>query len=444
MAASSFSASSPFLTYLTVFKSRLANANIVVPLSGFAYQSPALLARRTQEKLSERVTLDVNDPSNLHVFKYLLEKHLVGSASRESGRYRDFTLHIEGGALRASDRKDQPVQRVSVFRTDIWLAHPYVRSTVGVPTPENVGEVLELCYQLKIISKTKSTWTPAGHLEVQLRQHSGALGFDVRNPMVLGLETPVLLRQVLQEDGIMLRELLGQLGPPGSTVTRDQIASKFLALAEAALKRVEGLNPSPPVMKEGREFLRLLKQTTARRVTKVQQEERGPNGGAKKGGPGVFEHRTAPRLEWLVDFGVLSKDGLPKNGFTYSVTSDAGQLLQILDRNLGERNWPDNSALEYWREATFFAPLRGLLPRIDVRGSLLLGYGLMKRPIGPAPIREVCFGAAVVSPTITLGVEALSSHLVEWAKEESRVTLSGGRFTRAPEFVHISSDLVGR
>src|SRR5437016_14356450 len=107
MAESSFSGSGPFLTYLTVFKSRLANANLVLPLSGFGYQSPALLARRARAKLDDRVILDLTDPKNSHVFTYLLEKNLVGSANREAGRYREFTLHGEGGAWRAKDRKGQ-------------------------------------------------------------------------------------------------------------------------------------------------------------------------------------------------------------------------------------------------------------------------------------------------------------------------------------------------
>jgi hypothetical protein len=66
----------------------------------------------------------------------------------------------------------------------------------------------------------------------------------------------------------------------------------------------------------------------------------------------------------------------------------------------------------------------------------------MRRAIGPAPIREVCFGAAALTAATTLGVDILVSTLLEWAKEDGRVTLSGGRFTRAPELVHITSELL--
>src|SRR5688572_3854615 len=111
MAGSSFSGSSPFLTYLTVFRSRLANANLVLPLSGFAFQSPALLTRRTKEMLGERTLLELAEPANTIVFQYLLDKNVVSSTGREKGRYKEFTLRSEGDTWEAKDRRGQTLQR---------------------------------------------------------------------------------------------------------------------------------------------------------------------------------------------------------------------------------------------------------------------------------------------------------------------------------------------
>lgn len=442
MVASSFNSSGPFLTYLTVFKARIASLNLILPLSGFAFQSPALLARRARAILDERALLVPGDPENAPVFDYLNEKSLIGTVTRESGRYKDFTLHKTADVWGAKDRRGQPLDRLSVFKADIWLADPRIRSTVGVPTPENVNEVLELCYQLKVISKAKSTLTSAGQLAVQLRSYSSTLGIDTSNPMLLALDQIVLLRQMLHEDGLITRETLARLGPVGNRVTRDQIASQLYTIAEAAMKRAESLEAPPPVVREGREFLRLLGDTRK----KKEKKDRDSSGTTKHGGPGVFEHRTAPRLEWLTDFGVLAKNNLPRNGFTYIVTGDAGLLASLLDAHVGNGMWSDNVALEYWRQSMACASLRGSLSGAtpDVRQALLRGYSLMKRTIGPAPMREVCFGAAILSPKLGLRVEELSSQLVELARYEKGITLSGGRFTRAPEFVHIPPEMLPR
>src|SRR4051812_19896395 len=87
----------PFLTYLTVFKSRLATANLVLPMTGFAYQPALTLSRRLKEKLSLSVSLPLNDPAIAHILEYLVDKGLVGSAIRTSGRYTTFSLVKKNG-----------------------------------------------------------------------------------------------------------------------------------------------------------------------------------------------------------------------------------------------------------------------------------------------------------------------------------------------------------
>ena len=95
MGASSFKDHAPFLTYLTVFKSRVGIVNIVLPLTDFAYQSPVALSRRLKQKLTQKITVPVNRPATAHILEYLTEKKLVGTRERKKGRYTEFSLRKE-------------------------------------------------------------------------------------------------------------------------------------------------------------------------------------------------------------------------------------------------------------------------------------------------------------------------------------------------------------
>src|SRR5260221_6155406 len=97
-------AQAPFLTYLTVFKSRLGAVNIVLPLAGFAYQPSVTVAKRLKERLSQMVPISVADPIAPTIFEYLIEKKLVGAGNRQTGRYKDFSLLRGEGGWQAVDR----------------------------------------------------------------------------------------------------------------------------------------------------------------------------------------------------------------------------------------------------------------------------------------------------------------------------------------------------
>ena len=93
-------------------------------------------------------------------------------------------------------------------------------------------------------------------------------------------------------------------------MTRDDVADRFGEIVDAAATACKELRVSPPEMREIREFRSAIHETL---------NEKGSRRGQKgTGGPGVLEHRVAPRLEWLVDLGYLSKEGLPKNSFRVS------------------------------------------------------------------------------------------------------------------------------
>lgn len=426
MGASNSKSQAPFLTYLTVFKSRLGGINIVLPLTGFAYQPVQTLSRRLKERLDQQVTLEVGDPRASPIFEYLIEKRLVGAGERKTGRYTEFSLTNGPGGWKAFDRSGAPLSQVAVFQTDNWLADPAIQSTIGVPTSENSDEVLELCFQLNLLSNSKCTWTAAGQLCHGLR----GLSVNVdENPMRLGLEVAALLRQVVQKDGLMLREVLRQLRMQPSPITRDQVALHLAQIAESALKAARDMRMAPPILAEGKKFVALLKKTAAGRAKASRA-------------PGVLEHRTSPRLEWLTDFGALTKRGLPRNSFEYAMTSDTDLLLELLDGDSSAPRWPEDVALGYWRRSVHWDGSRGLLPRIDLRAALKQGYLIMRRSVGPTAIREMCLAAGVLAPHIEMTLQEIGAELIRWASAEQRITVSGGRYTRTPELIHMTHEML--
>jgi hypothetical protein len=421
--------SSIFLIYLTVFQSRLAALNLLLPLTGLAYQPSISLSRRLKAILEQRVLLDLSDPKNAHVFEYLLEKRLVGNKSRGSGRYKSYRLIKTGGKWLAEQNNGTKLDRFPVFLTDVWMSEPSLPSTIGVPTSDNSDEILELSYQLGLLSKTKNTWTAAGQLAAQIRVSFLQLISDPENPFLIGLEGMAYFRQVLEKDGLLIRELLREISGIESPFTRELIALRLPVIAERAFDQARLIKSSPPAIAEAKKFIALLKRTAAKRTSASRA-------------PGVLEHRVSPRLEWLTDFGVLSKAELPKNAFEYSWTSWAAELLGTLDLSVGADNWVEDVCLQQWRSIPRWKSLRDKLPEIDLSQALNQGYRIMKRAIGPAPIREVCFVAGLLMPRSCLSTSEIRNELITWATRDKEITLSGGRYSREPELVHISTSVL--
>jgi hypothetical protein len=417
-----------------VFKSRLGIANIVLPLTSFAYQPGAALIRAVRQRLSATVPLHLDDPANLRILEYLLDKHVIGASPRAGGRYKDYCLREDAAGYKAY-RGSRPTPELPVFQTDVWMSHPALRSTIGVPTAENTEELLELCFQLGLLTRTKSTWTAAGQLVAHLRRDYPTP--DASNPFVLGLEVIGLLRQIIDKDGLLLRELLRDLLSLPGFISRDDVSERLEPIATRAVSAAEALRLPGPVITEGKRFVRLLKTTTAKyRKLPAAQGSRGP---------GVLAHRASPRLEWLTDIGVLSKDDRPKNAFEYRRTTDADLLLASLDERPYSHTWSDQIAIDFWRSSNRWAALRSALtPSSTLEDAFRSGYRLLQRSIGPAPIREVCFAAALLRPADSESLQWYTDQLIRWATAEPEVTLSGGRYTRKPELVHMTPTVLQR
>ncbi len=437
----------PFLTYLTVFKSRLGLANIVLAETGLAHQPDQRLLRKVRKSLEETQSLALADMANDHVFQYLTEKRIISGEVRDTGRYRGYALVRESHEWRAFDRQSEDLDTLPVFLTDIWMSDPAVPSTIGVPTTENAGETIELCYQLRLLSRAKNTWTTAGQLVETLRREFSSALANSGNPFLLGVEAVALLRQVLEMDGLIIRALLRDLvNAAGSTQTRDEIAQRFETIVSRAVDAAKELNVAPSILREGREFLGLIQRTNKKAlVTKKRarspMRKRSKSGDRATSGPGVLEHRVSPRLEWLTDLGYLTKEGVPKNSFEYGIAPAACALLDDLDAHFGEQNSADSVAMAQWNTNPQWSSLRSVTPICDLSSSFRRAYGMIKRPIGPSPIREVAFISGLICRD-PIGFSAVVRELVSFAKATDGINLSGGRYRRSPENIYMTDSAI--
>lgn len=412
----------PYLSYLTVFRSRLGLVNLVLNVTPLGHQPDRALRRRVLQVLEHRLELDLGDGNNDAVFQYLVDKKMLGENFRSGGRYRGIALaRSDEGTWRATSATQGPLTRVAVYQTDLWFAQAEMPSTIGVPTPDNVKEVTEFAFQLGILDRSKNSWTSSGHLVNGLRNLTATQLTDPANPFLLGAESAALLWILLEKDGLFLRELLRFLSGH-DTVRRDDVADALPDIAAEAVDAAAVLRFSSQSISEGRKLASSLSDVD-------------PTGEPRA--PGVREHRSSPRLEWLTDLGYLSKEGIPKNSFEYRVTAYAEQLLSQLDAATeAGGDWCFNAALSAWRTNWYWESLRGVARARDEGSALGQAYAALRRPIGPAPLRDVAFLTGLLyrdlDPAETIG------RVIALTQETPGASLSGGRVTRSPENIYMT------
>jgi hypothetical protein len=408
----------PLLEYLTVFRSRVAVANVVLPIVGPTGMRSEAVLRKLREALSERVEIDTSDASSEPVLTYLLEKKLIGAKPRRTGRYIRYTLERDGRQWTARTSKGDAVIRLPVFRTDTWFSDGRLRSTVGLPTPDNSEEALEFCTSVDIVSKTRAARTSAGQLVRAARQ----LTAGDENPFVLCLESAALLRQLIVHDALALHELARQVEECDTSFRRDDLIPRFVPMARRMVEVARTLSSRPEDLAQVKEFLRLIDSTSRRK--------------AGSDGPGVLEHRLSPRLEWLTDFGVLTKNGA-RNAFAYTQTPLVSHFADRLYEHLSKRVSADDVALNVSTHDPRWEQLRAPLRTDAYETALLLGYRALQARIGPVSIRDVCFLAAMHLDPIPATAD-LRQCLLQWAERDGGISLSGSRYRREPEMVHFS------
>jgi hypothetical protein len=440
----------PFLEYLTVFRSRLGAANILLRLTGLSHLPEETLLRKTREFLEQRIPLDATQSENEFVFRYLKDKGLIPDEPNPSskalnsnasikGRYNGFGLSKQDKGWNVTYKRtehgpSETRDKLPVFQTDLWMADPRIRSTIGVPTPDNAKEIIDLTYQLHLLSRGKVTWTSAGYLIHTLRGYrlGQANSDDGENPFLLDIGSAAFLRQIIECDGLLIRELLrtlcaGNFQSPTSLVKRDDIAAEFGNIVKNAVEASRRYYPRTTLY-EANQYKKFIEKTTEKRSGQSR-------------GPGVLEHRVSPRLEWLVDLGYLSKEGLSKNSFTYRLEPAANSLLDDLDKFAGEARWAESVAISQWLSNPIWRDLR-LKVRVNDRLSVFLkAYKLLQKPVGPSPLNDVAFISALLLAT-TRNYYQVEREIMNFAQTTDGVTLSGGRTQRGPQNIYISDNAI--
>jgi hypothetical protein len=414
--------SEPFLTYLTVFKSRFCICKLVIDVTDLTKQSNQKLERKIRAVLESREELELDLTSNFKVFEHLQSKRLISSEPRQKGRYSGLTLQFKDDSWQATSKNGSPTSTLAVYQVDDWMSDHRLASTVGAPTPDNYKELIELACQLNILSKSKNTWTSSGILISQL-QTLAPESYSSHNPFVIGPEGPAFVRQVMSADGIVIRELLREICESGSSISRDTIARCLPKIVDRAIAFAKQGHLGPAELRELRDHSRTLHATAKNRES------------ASKA-PGVLEHRISPRLEWLTDFGYLSKVGRPKNGFEYSVQPFAHKALAEIDSLIGEADWADSFAAWDWFHNPVWKECRELVSKYEGKDRFFKAYELLQRRIGPSPIRDVAFAATLFS-TRQLTYRESVDQLIDFANVTDGASLSGGRYVRSPENIYL-------
>lgn len=420
-----------FIEYLTVFRSRVAVANVILPIATLNATRPATLLRKVGEELSRRIEVDVNASSNAELVGYLREKKLVGATPRRSGRYRGVSLIEDGGGWSVKDSSGRVSSSLRMFQTDIWFSDPRVRSTVGLPTADNAQEYLDLCGEIGLISSFKAARTTSGQTMLALRSLSPV---EVENPFVMGLERAVAVRQLLEADGLMLFELMRILDTQSQQFRRDDlIPDGVIAMVVSAQQSLRDLKAKPDAIASLRALEKLLRRTAD---ASASRKRATPKASA---GPGVLEHRIAARLEWLTDLGLLMKEGLPRNGFTYKKAATLPSAVTELERGVSGTASVDDISLWIARQDPDWQSSHHLVRVDSTREALRRAYEAVQVRIGPVSIREVCFIAAVLLDE-PRPVADLRGDLLAYAASSANVKLAGDRYRRDPQTIRIDGE----
>jgi hypothetical protein len=427
----------PFLTYLTLFQSRTAAINLVLPLTGSATTAQRQLQTKLERLLGTKIDVRI-DSVDLPLAQFLIQKKYLAKGgakvprkgtekAERQPRYPNLYYEMEGEALRLVTASGEVRETLSAYCIDVWMSDPRLRSTVAVPTLRNVGELVELSVVLGFLSGQTYSWTSTGHLAARLR--ASTVDGTQPNPFVFGAELLVIIRQLLERDLLILNSLTKELVRAGAsaTVSRDEWAKVFPDVVRSALASAKARGAAPEVMREGKAFLQVLDDTGKRRERMTSA-------------PGVLEHRLTPRLEWLTDLGVLSKQGLPRNGFEYRLSDGAAEFEKVSSELVERTISLEEATCLYWRACTKLGIVSPMKSCENSRRAIFEAYQMLKRPIGPLPIRDVCLVAACALENGD--VESVVDELLAMSQQESHINLSGGRYQRSPEFVYIDDALL--
>jgi hypothetical protein len=417
-----------FIPYLTVFQSRLGSLNVVLSCAAEQSQQREQISRRMARSLFSSRRLLKSDGSWGEIIAYLNSKGQLGKKAKSSGPYRGLRLTSDGDVV---DVAGKPTYEVAITQADLWMSDLATRSTVGAPTEPNLDEYCNLAVALGLLSSSTNSVRPLGRASVLLRQYVA----QPSTPFAIGIEGVVFLRSIIAADGAVMLPFAEQLASIGPSFTRDSASDFLPVLYSGAIESLRQRRAPAEVIRECRKAIEPVLNAAERR-------SRLRVAGSKES-LGVLEHRTAPRLEWLVDLGSLAKPTSERNAFVYSATGDLNVLVGSCVREMGESDhlFAEECARRYFLRSSYYDPIRQVVSVHAVESAIATAYALLKRPVGPVVIRDLSLLAGILCKQSTLVTE-FERIVRERGKIDSRVRLSGDRFSRDAVNVIIDQSLV--
>ena len=277
----------PFLTYVTVFKSRLGLANIVLDVTGFGNQSAVTVTRKVRQTLEAKEVLEVTARTKGYVWQYLLDKKLVGAEARTKGRYAGYTL-----VARRAVARDKQTGRDHHFTgvQDRYLdggCRPAVDDRRTHTRERRRGCRVRRAVEadLQGDAYVDCGWPVSRTLRDLVMTRNGN-----DNPFLLRAEAVALLRQILEADGVMLRAMVPFLVESGPEITRAEVAEAFEAIVDSAVAETKQMRIAPMQLRDVVAFQKLIRDQ-ARKFEAARSKAREHRDGVSHGAPGVLEHR---------------------------------------------------------------------------------------------------------------------------------------------------------
>jgi hypothetical protein len=402
-----------FISYTTLFRSRLGIIIPILQIIGSRTHHSENLIRKVKEIFFEKIPVNCKDKDWGLVKVYLTEKGYISKRPQVSGRFKNISYCEDGRKIKLL--KDSfELQEINITRLDRWFSQPYMLSTIGVPTEDNLHEYLEMCLNFRVVNRSFKSLRVGNTIQKILSQASDEKYFE---PNISNLK-PYFLKILLESDYFIILALLKKINTSSTEFSRNDIVLEFADIVQDALKICESVVKNQDINRDMKKFFKLIKETKEKSKKKENSS-----------GPGVLEHRVTPRLEWLVDLGVLDKTGVKRNSFNYKSTEVLPNLVILLEKVL-----TDSSKL---MEAVL------CVGEIDSTSDgnfedLISAYRIISGGIGSVSIDDLIMTACINSRSAA--PRNFRQILME-RKNDKGIRFTGGRFSRKAEFVWFDKNI---
>jgi hypothetical protein len=343
---------------------------------------------RIEREFASFLTSQVSVPEDglASLASYLLQKRLCPSAleiassqHREEYRYPDLIVGLDqaGRAI-----IQNPVGPVRVWRQDLWLSDPQVTSKVGAVTVNaksrsktGVSHIRDWATIIDLFSASGQL-AAEGHLALKLEQDAEGESWK-RNPYVLNGERLIFAYLIWSADIDVFSRFVPRL-----------LHSQF------PLRKAEATEVFTSAIRDLSDHAEGSRSLSAPRQYRLLHSLRELQGNPRPGSPKstTIWHRTASRLESMVDLGLLDKGSggeSERYEYTYYPTPALSRCADSLGRSTTAEGWIEDHLASVIFDTD---PISELLDPTEVYPLLRRITPCLGRPISLVPIVPLALG----------------------------------------------------